>query len=66
MFPYRNLDDFFFFAKTYDPSFLHPTSYNALINIKSKIFCHILETAMGQHVNAQGDKDSEYVKAVYE
>ncbi|KAL7018883.1 hypothetical protein ACKWTF_010946 [Chironomus riparius] len=26
----------------------------------------VCETAMGQHVNAQGDKDSEYVKAVYE
>ncbi|KAG5672382.1 hypothetical protein PVAND_002514 [Polypedilum vanderplanki] len=26
----------------------------------------VCETAMGQHVNAQGNKDSDYVKAVYE
>lgn len=29
-------------------------------------FFFFIETAMGQHVNAQGNKDSDYVKAVYE
>lgn len=26
----------------------------------------VCETAMGQNINAQGDSDSDYVKAVYE
>lgn len=32
-----------------------------------KIFYYFLsETAMGQDINAQGNSDSDYVKAVYE
>jgi hypothetical protein len=34
------------------------------VNFITSLF--FVETAMGQHVNAQGNKDSDYVKAVYE
>lgn len=35
-------------------------------NYLSLVSCPFAETAMGQNINAQGDSDSDYVKAVYE
>ena len=39
---------------------------HGMFNLLIVFFFFFVETAMGQHVNAQGNKDSDYVKAVYE
>lgn len=47
-----------------------PLAANGLVYVSVTLsldyFFSFAETAMGQNINAQGDSDSDYVKAVYE
>lgn len=46
-----------------------PPAANGLVYVAVTLSLDVFsfaETAMGQNINAQGDSDSDYVKAVYE